>query len=169
MNTTAHSSLRSFACFAAVFVAGAANAAISDFTRTTVPNWNGREGVAFVREVDVPAVKVMLDTFHMNIEEDSIGGAIRSAKGLLGHFHTGECNRRVPGRGRTPWHEIATALADIGYDGTVCMEPFVRMGGKVGEDIKIWRELEPGIDEAKMDADAKAALDFERIVFEGAR
>ena len=125
------------------------------------------EGVKFVKEVDVPSVKVMLDTFHMNIEEDSIGGAIRSTKGLLGHFHTGECNRRVPGRGRTPWHEIALALKDIGYDGNVCMEPFVRMGGKVGEDIKIWRELEPGISEAKMDADAKAALDFERIVFEG--
>ena len=127
------------------------------------------EGVRFVQEVDVPSVKVMLDTFHMNIEEDSIGGAIRSTKGLLGHFHTGECNRRVPGRGRTPWFEIATALKDIGYDGNVCMEPFVRMGGKVGEDIKIWRELEPGISEAKMDADAKAALDFERIVFEGVR
>ena len=127
------------------------------------------EGVKFVKEVDVPAVKVMLDTFHMNIEEDSIGGAIRSTKGLLGHFHTGECNRRVPGRGRTPWHEIATALKDIRYTGTVCMEPFVRMGGKVGEDIKIWRELEPGISEAKMDADAKAALDFERIVLEGVR
>ena len=125
------------------------------------------EGVKFVKEVDVPSVKVMLDTFHMNIEEDSIGGAIRETKGLLGHFHTGECNRRVPGRGRTPWHEIATALKDIRYNGTVCMEPFVRMGGKVGEDIKIWRELEPGITEAKMDADAKAALDFERIVFEG--
>ena len=127
------------------------------------------EGVKFVKEVDVPSVKVMLDTFHMNIEEDSIGGAIRSTKGLLGHFHTGECNRRVPGRGRTPWHEIALALKDIGYDGNVCMEPFVRMGGKVGEDIKVWRELEPGISEAKMDADAQAALDFERIVFEGVR
>lgn len=127
------------------------------------------EGVKFVKEVDVPSVKVMLDTFHMNIEEDSIGGAIRSTKGLLGHFHTGECNRRVPGRGRTPWHEIARALKDIGYDGNVCMEPFVRMGGKVGEDIKVWRELEPGIGELKMDADAKAALDFERIVFEGVR
>ena len=68
-----------------------------------------------------------------------------------------------------PWREIGEALRDIGYDGTVCMEPFVRMGGKVGEDIKIWRELEPGISEAKMDADAKAALDFERIVFEGVR
>lgn len=127
------------------------------------------EGVKFVKEVDVPSVKVMLDTFHMNIEEDSIGDAIRSTKGLLGHFHTGECNRRVPGRGRTPWHEIACALKAIGYKGNVCMEPFVRMGGKVGEDIKIWRELEPDISEARMDADAKAALDFERVVLEGVR
>ena len=122
------------------------------------------EGVRFVREVDCPAVKLMLDTFHMNIEEDSMGGAIRLAKGILGHFHTGECNRRCPGQGRMPWHEIGTALRDIGYDGTVVMEPFVRMGGKVGEDIKIWRELNADNSEAKMDEDARKALQFERIV-----
>ena len=122
------------------------------------------EGCRFVREVDCPAVKVMLDTFHMNIEEDSMGGAIRLTKGILGHFHTGECNRRCPGQGRMPWHEIATALHDIGYDGTVVMEPFVRMGGKVGEDIKIWRELNADNSEAKMDEDARKSLQFERAV-----
>ena len=122
------------------------------------------EGVKFVKEVDVPSVKVMLDTFHMNIEEDSIGGAIRSTEGLLGHFHTGECNRRVPGRGRTPWNEISLALKDIGYNGNVCMEPFVRPGGKVGEDIKVWRNLESDVSEAAMDAAAKEALEFERKV-----
>jgi len=120
----------------------------------------------FVREVDVPAVKVMLDTFHMNIEEDDIGGAIRSAKGVLGHFHTGECNRRVPGKGRTPWHEIACALRDIDYRGSVVMEPFVRMGGTVGSDIKIWRDISCGADEARLDADAASALEFERYMFE---
>ena len=124
------------------------------------------EGVAFGREVDVPAVKVMLDTFHMNIEEDDIGGAIRSAKGVLGHFHTGECNRRVPGKGRTPWHEIACALRDIDYRGSVVMEPFVRMGGTVGSDIKIWRDISCGADEARLDADAASALEFERYMFE---
>ncbi len=60
-----------------------------------------------VRELEPKAsnVSVMLDTFHMNIEEESIGAAIREAGSLLGHFHTGECNRMVPGRGRTPWRE----------------------------------------------------------------
>ena len=84
------------------------------------------EGVAFVREVGKPNVKVHLDTFHMNIEEDSFAGAIRTAGPLLGHFHIGENNRRVPGKGRLPWHEIGTALREIGYDGAVVMEPFVK-------------------------------------------
>jgi D-psicose/D-tagatose/L-ribulose 3-epimerase len=65
------------------------------------------EGVAFVREIAKPNVRVMLDTFHMNIEEDSFGKAIRTAGPLLGHFHTGENNRRVPGKGGLPWHGAA--------------------------------------------------------------
>lgn len=112
------------------------------------------EGVAFVREVDVPAVKVMLDTFHMNIEEDDIGGADPLREGRARAFSHRECNRRVPGKGRTPWHEIACALRDIDYRGSVVMEPFVRMGGTVGSDIKIWRDISCGADEARLDADA---------------
>ena len=122
------------------------------------------EGVAFVKEVGKPNVKVMLDTFHMNIEEDSIGGAIRTAGPLLGHLHTGECNRRVPGKGRTPWLEVGEALRDIGYDGTIVMEPFVKMGGTVGSDIKVWRDLSQGADEARMDQDAREALIFSRYM-----
>ena len=122
------------------------------------------EGVAFVEEVGKPNVKVMLDTFHMNIEEDSIGGAIRTAGALLGHLHTGECNRRVPGQGRIPWREIGEALRDIGYDGTIVMEPFVKMGGTVGSDIKVWRDLSEGADEARMDQDARDALIFSRYI-----
>jgi D-psicose/D-tagatose/L-ribulose 3-epimerase len=122
------------------------------------------EGVSFVTEVGKPNVKVMLDTFHMNIEEDSIGGAIRTAGPLLGHFHTGECNRRVPGRGRTPWREIGEALRDIHYDRAVVMEPFIRMGGAVGADIKIWRDLSNGATEAQMDKEAQDALIFSRYM-----
>ena len=125
-----------------------------------------KEGVEFVKQVDMPSVKVMLDTFHMNIEEDSMGDAIRQTKGLLGHFHTGECNRRVPGKGRMPWREIANALQDIGYDGLVCMEPFVTMGGKVGSDIKVWRDISCGADIATLDREAAESVAFERYIFE---
>jgi D-psicose/D-tagatose/L-ribulose 3-epimerase len=122
------------------------------------------EAVAFVREVDHPAARVMLDTFHMNIEEDGMGEAIRTAGPLLGHFHTGECNRRVPGKGRMPWREIGEALRGIGYDGCIVMEPFVRMGGTVGSDIKVWRDLSQGADEAGMDEEARLALEFSRTM-----
>jgi D-psicose/D-tagatose/L-ribulose 3-epimerase len=124
------------------------------------------EGVAFVEEVGNPRVKVMLDTFHMNIEEDSIGGAIRTAGSRLGHLHTGECNRRVPGKGRVPWAEIGSALHDIGYDGSVVMEPFVRMGGTVGSNIKVWRDISRGADQARLDEDAREALVFSRYLLE---
>nr|WP_321457771.1 sugar phosphate isomerase/epimerase family protein [uncultured Cohaesibacter sp.] len=122
------------------------------------------QGVAFVKEVNKPNVKVMLDTFHMNIEEDSIGAAIRTAGPYLGHFHTGENNRRVPGKGRLPWHEIGTALREIGYDGAVVMEPFVKMGGEIGQDIRVWRDLSNNASQSQLDADARNALEFSRFV-----
>ena len=46
------------------------------------------EGAEFVRQVGLPSVKVMLDTFHMNIEEDSFGAAIRTAKVLPQYWTT---------------------------------------------------------------------------------
>lgn len=125
------------------------------------------EGAAFIDEVGADNVKLTLDTFHMNIEEDSFGGAIRLAGERLGHLHIGEANRRVPGKGRLPWTEIGSALNDIRYAGDVVMEPFVRTGGTVGSDIKIWRELEKKTDDASLDKDAKESLAFIKNVFEG--
>ena len=124
------------------------------------------EGVRFVDEVGADSVKLTLDTFHMNIEEDSFGGAIRAAGDRLGHLHIGEANRRVPGKGRLPWAEIGEALKDINFKGDVVMEPFVRRGGTVGSDIKIWRELEKNTDTAILDKDAKESLAFIKSVFE---
>ena len=121
----------------------------------------------FVEEVDVEAVKIMLDTFHMNIEEDDMGAAIRLAGGKLGHFHVGENNRRLPGKGGLDWYRIGEALRSIGYDGTVVMEPFVQQGGGVGSDIKIWRDLSHGADMARLDEDAKQSVEYLRYVFSG--
>lgn len=124
------------------------------------------ECVRFVQDVGKDNVKVHLDTFHMNIEEDNIGDAIRHAGKLLGHFHTGECNRKVPGHGRTPWNEIAQALKDIEYDEMVVMEPFVRMGGQVGADIKVWRDISCGATEEELDRDAAGACAFQRYILD---
>ena len=121
------------------------------------------EAVDFVTKVDRPNVKIMLDSFHMNIEEDSYGDAIRLAGSLLGHLHVGEANRRCPFEGgRLPWAEMGEALHDIGYTGDVVMEPFVRMGGEVGQDIRVWHDLSKGASDEQLDADAAKSVAFLR-------
>ena len=125
------------------------------------------EDVAYVEAVGKPNVKAMLDTFHMNIEEDSLIGAIRRTKGTLGHFHVGEANRRCPyPDGRMDWAAIGSALREIGYDGYVVMEPFVRMGGTVGKNVSLWRDLSGGADDARLDAEAAASVQYLRKVME---
>ena len=99
------------------------------------------EGIAFAKRVDSPNCKILLDTFHINIEEDSFRDSILESKGWLGHFHLGETNRRPPGFGRMPWPEIFGALREIDYQGAVVMEPFLVPGGEVGRDISVYRDL----------------------------
>lgn len=124
------------------------------------------ECVDYVRAVGKPNVKVMLDTFHMNIEEDSMIDAIHLAGSLLGHFHVGEANRRPPRPGgRIDWAAIGQALKDIDYQGDIVMEPFVTMGGQVGKDISIWRDLSHGASEAELDKDAADSVAYLRSLW----
>ncbi len=123
------------------------------------------EAVRYCKAVGSKRAKILLDTFHMNIEEDNIADAIRHAGPLLGHLHVGEGNRKVPGKGHLPWEEIGKALRDIRYDRGVVMEPFVLEGGQVGNDIKVWRDLSGGASKAKMDKEILDSLEFLRRAF----
>ena len=125
------------------------------------------EAVKFVKQVGKSNVKIMLDTFHMNIEEDSFTDAIHMAGDMLGHFHIGEANRRLPGQGRIPWEEIGQALRDVHYNGYVVMEPFILSGGQVGNDIKVFRDMTEGKTSAQIDEDTRRSVDFVRKTFEG--
>lgn len=126
-----------------------------------------REAVEYCKAVGKPNVKVHLDTYHMLSEEDSYGEAIRLAGDLLGHFHVGENNRKLPGQGHIiDWKEIGQALRDVNYRGYVVAEPFVLHGGEVGRDIRLWRDLFPGITEEKLDRDAAESVRFLRRTLE---
>lgn len=120
------------------------------------------EAVKYVDEVGSPNCKILLDTYHMNIEEDSFAGAIKLVGNRLGHFHVGESNRRPPcENGKMPWNEITNALKEIDYQGAIVMEPFIKMGGEVGRDIKVWRDISEGASESEMEqllADAAMML-----------
>jgi D-psicose/D-tagatose/L-ribulose 3-epimerase len=125
-----------------------------------------REGAAFVKQLESPNAKVLLDTFHMNIEEDDLLQAILETGDLLGHFHVGERNRKPPGSTNSlPWKEMAGALRQIGYQGAVVMEPFVLMGGSIPYDIKVWRDLSGGALEAELDRMAGDACAFLKKLF----
>lgn len=100
------------------------------------------EGVAYCRQVESPNLKLLLDTFHMNIEEDSFVDAIHTAKGHLGHFHVNEPNRKVPYHTeRINWRSIGEALRSIGYDGTVTIESFPLSLGQASHRTRIWRDV----------------------------
>ena len=123
------------------------------------------EAVRYCKAVNSKRAKILLDTFHMNIEEDNIGDAIRLAGPYLGHLHVGEGNRKVPGKGHLPWNEIGKALRDIHYDKGVVMEPFVLEGGQVGNDIKVWRDLSGNATAERMDREIKDSLKFLKKAF----
>ncbi len=78
---------------------------------------NVAETLAFIDEVGAPNVYVVVDTFHMNIEEASMTAPIRAAGARLAHVHLVDSNRQAPGMGHTRFEEIITALRQIGYTG----------------------------------------------------
>lgn len=121
------------------------------------------EALDYVARVDSPNIGVLLDTYHMNIEEKSFADAIRLVGAdRLKSFHTGENNRTAPGRGHLPWNEIFGTLSEIGYKGPIVSEPFVMQGGEVGRDIHVFRDLVDNPCEATIDAEAAYLLHFEQ-------
>lgn len=114
------------------------------------------EAVAYLERVDSPRIKMLLDTFHINIEEKSFADAIETAGSHLGHFHIGENDRRPPGVGNLPWKEIFGSLETIGFQGDIVMEPFLVPGGEVGRDIRVFRDLRGDKDMDEQAAEAAA-------------
>jgi len=83
-----------------------------------------QDAVNLVNDVNHPNVKMMIDTFHMNIEDRKLGDEIRKANGLIFHCHMNDNDRGPPGSGHIPFKEIIEALKAIGYDRWLVMEPF---------------------------------------------
>jgi sugar phosphate isomerase/epimerase len=80
------------------------------------------EGARMWRETGLANGGVMADTFHMNIEERSISGAILAHSDLLNHVHLSDSNRLAPGLGHTDFAEVLQALAEVDYEGGLAFE-----------------------------------------------
>ena len=116
------------------------------------------EAVRFVEEVGAPNVGLLLDAYHMNIEEANLADAIRAAGEHLFLFHAADSNRQAVGRGHTDFQSVMRALKDIEYNGDIIIEctasgsdPFTPVKGPgwreevanyVAESINQLRKLE---------------------------
>jgi len=101
------------------------------------------EGVRLAEAVGNPAFGLLLDTFHMNIEEKDTGAAIRLAGPRLHHFHAIENDRGTPGSGQVDWAGVADALRDIEYDGWVVIEGFSDKAEWLARAVCMWRPWAP--------------------------
>jgi len=88
------------------------------------------EAVEFLETLRTRNVRLLLDLFHMNIEEADVAGAIRRAGPHAGHVHFADTNRNAIGMGHLDVAPIVAALRDIGYDGWVSAEVRPRPDGE---------------------------------------
>jgi len=105
------------------------------------------QGLKLIKAVGSKAVKLHLDTFHMNIEEKKQAEAIVKAGKLLGHFHACGSDRGTPGSDHIDWKSIAKALKKIKYNGDVVIESFTTDVKVIARAAAIWRKIEPTRDE----------------------
>src|ERR671910_404919 len=98
-------------------------------------------GGKVVDRLDSPAVGVMLDTFHMNIEEKDQAAAIRLVGDKLVHFHACGNDRGAPGSDHIAWDAIDAALRETGYDGALVIESFTPDNQTIARAAAIWRPL----------------------------
>jgi D-psicose/D-tagatose/L-ribulose 3-epimerase len=97
-------------------------------------------------EVAHPRIGAMLDTFHANIEETSVGRAVDATGPYLRHVHTCENDRGVPGTGHIAWQELFSALQRRQYDEWLVIESFGFAIPEIAAAACIWRDLAPNVD-----------------------
>ena len=125
-----------------------------------------KEGVEYCERIDSPRIKLNMDTFHMNIEEESLTESLILTKEYVTDVHFGENNRAFPGMGRLPWRDIIKALKSFNYDKYICLEPFIVPNGEVAQNTYLWRDIVEDFSQDKMDVLARASLNYIRSLID---
>jgi D-psicose/D-tagatose/L-ribulose 3-epimerase len=99
------------------------------------------DAVRLCDEIADPAIGILVDSFHANIEEKTIGDAVRTAAPHLKHVHISENDRGTPGSGHVAWAELFAVLQEVGYDRWLTIESFGFAQGPMAAAAAIWRDL----------------------------
>ena len=97
--------------------------------------------VRLISDINHPAAKIMLDGFHMNIEERDIAKAIVTAGDQLIHVQVSENYRGTPGTGQTRWDAYKNGLLEIDYKGTVTIESFTPENKELAGAVCFWHPM----------------------------
>lgn len=95
-----------------------------------------------VAPLPAEGIGVLLDTYHMNIEEKDLSAAIRSAAGRIAHVQVCGNDRGAPGNDHLDWPSIIGAIDEAGYRGPLCIESFTADNETIATAASIWRPLE---------------------------
>jgi D-psicose/D-tagatose/L-ribulose 3-epimerase len=107
--------------------------------------------VRLINDIDHPSAKILLDGFHMNIEEPSLEAAIKLAGDKLIHVQVADNYRGTPGTGQTNWNAYRTALAEINYQGAISIESFTPQNKELAQAVCIWHPLAESQDKFAID------------------
>jgi D-psicose/D-tagatose/L-ribulose 3-epimerase len=99
-----------------------------------------------IRDVNHPAAKVLLDGFHMAIEERNIEEAFTTVGDKLIHVQVSENYRGTPGTGQTPWELVKKGLSNVNYQGVVSIESFTPEIKELAGSVCIWKNMAPSQD-----------------------
>lgn len=99
------------------------------------------QAVALIDQVGSPALKIHIDTFHMNIEEADSHAAILAAAPHIGHVHASASHRGLLGQDQVDWAGVLSALQAIGYSGAIVIESFCKDAPALVEATASWRSL----------------------------
>jgi D-psicose/D-tagatose/L-ribulose 3-epimerase len=108
-----------------------------------------------IRDIDHPVACVILDGFHMNIEEPDVEKAIKLTADKLIHVQVSENYRGTPGTGQTRWDAYKRGLEAINYTGAISIESFTPAIKELAGAVCIWRPLVPS-----QDGFAREGLEF---------
>lgn len=85
---------------------------------------NTKEGIEFIKELNMSNIRLMLDYIHMVIENEDISESVKMARDYLDHVHVCDSNRLPLGMGNFDFEEFGKALNEIGYEGYISVEAF---------------------------------------------
>ena len=100
------------------------------------------EGLYLCSLVNHLKVGLLLDVYHMNIEEKNIVSSIRKANEKIFHIHIAENDRGIPGSGSIDFENIFKTLKEINYSNNITLEMFIQANNPTSKDLFTWRNIE---------------------------